>query len=185
MFISQASIDAQRRDAVPNVGDLAPNAGVGATNESLMSALKRLMHRMWLIDTHASDADFKKKGDNGNDIDDDIYNDDNANNNNNNNNEAIDDVDTILAAQAAASSGTRARPTVLSAGNACLELLAVFSCLSCDRVAKVLLFCLFIDAFVAVVWRVMPKFGGYRQHDAHEFLRYLLDRIDIEMRHVT
>jgi ubiquitin C-terminal hydrolase len=40
------------------------------------------------------------------------------------------------------------------------------------------------ESLLSVIWRCMPKFGGYQQHDAHEFLRYLLDRVDIELRNI-
>mmetsp|Transcript_18887 Transcript_18887/g.72785 ORF Transcript_18887/g.72785 Transcript_18887/m.72785 type:complete len:555 (+) Transcript_18887:130-1794(+) len=37
------------------------------------------------------------------------------------------------------------------------------------------------DSFLSVVWRILPRFYGYHQQDAHEFLRHMLDRLRTEL----
>jgi ubiquitin carboxyl-terminal hydrolase 3 len=59
------------------------------------------------------------------------------------------------------------------------ELRKVLIDLTSDNKPSISPECLFL-----VIWKVVPQFKGYHQHDAHEFLRYMLDRLHTELQSV-
>eukprot|EP00842_Homolaphlyctis_polyrhiza_P002880 jgi/Hompol1/3593/HPOL_002590-RA len=37
------------------------------------------------------------------------------------------------------------------------------------------------DSFLESIWKVVPMFRGYQQQDAQEFIRYLIDKMHLEL----
>lgn len=65
--------------------------------------------------------------------------------------------------------------------NVAKELRKLFAQLGGDGTTKAIS----ADCLFGVVYRFVPHFRGHRQHDAHEFLRYMLDRLHSELQRIT